>query len=736
MNQAPGLTHLPGSHLQQARPVSPEKTSASEADDQPSAASDASPRQQSLDSLFAYEGTPVEQPWGNQFMDSLYCDGSLISYDVRHNPSASTKHRTETGPVHGNETLALEATLGTEDIPNPKPVTPTGNQHGHDITSSKRSLDEVENLSHLSDNQNGNDTRPSKMQHIERNSPSREVSHTSTVTSVYLELENDQPTDVSAFPPNFQFPELPEIPGLWSSFELPGGCDFNPLNANRSTDSSGSHDAGFPPSTQLQTTIPHHHQIARLDENPSNSGQISSPEDGQMVGSESEATISTSCSSNRSSMTSLSIDQHEICTSDRDQLSLDRLNGSHPEREQPPDSLFGDGTFPIDIFLAEEISKGNDTRHLEGACPVQNKSAHIQFVENDITKNFNLGPEDILATQYREIFRHVPKPEEYISPYPKKCGPLGYFPSTPVLHTRCIEVAPEDVAKQLKEYHRKLQKVTSERSRYKNAWIEWKTVDPATGKNKEQKLKDEPFRLKRALMARERKSEALKKETEHWRSQFSNLALAYNELVKHLNMLQASQIPQHLTVVAQPHPGHPTPVPSPVPSPQPEHGTATLSVHPPPDPQTPVRPTSQLAPVTIDSTDDEPSNQNTNNPTSPPSDREERSRIHRSEELRNALLRKEYQWLGNKRHRYRPILPAIPCSGHGWRPESTSGLHRNLLMSNPTKPPNKSTGTSIFDHPENSRMLTERASCKSNAEDDELAQMLDTELDGSGPAEG
>ncbi|EEH07158.1 conserved hypothetical protein [Histoplasma capsulatum G186AR] len=437
-------------------------------------------------------------------------------------------------------------------------------------------------------------------------------------------------------------------------------------------------------------------------------------ENSQRVGHPLETTINASRSSICSSLTSFSRDSHDTHNTDRRHPSLNSLDNPCSEKELSADSLI-DGTSPIAAAIIEHISETTTPQRPEESYQAQDVSESIQFVENYITKNFRLRKEDILATQHREVFRHVPKPEVYISPYPKYRGPLGYFPSAPATHARCIEVAPDDVAVRLEEYRRNLQKVRSERSRYRTVWAEWKTVDPTTGKSKEQMLKEEPFRLKRALLAQERKAEEFRKQAEDWRGQYNNLAIAYNGLVQHLHMVQSAQILRH---PAHLPPGHPTPVPSP----QPELVTVDSSINLPTDPPRAARNTPHSHPITIDLTDDEPTNHNTKDLSSVSFLAEEHSSKHAAEELRTAMCRKEYQWLGKNNRPQRRLLPAIP-SLQGELPQkstySTSGAPSVTTQGD------SATSASAT----SSEAMMEGRPHDSNDNIDELARALEEELE-------
>ncbi|PGH10382.1 hypothetical protein GX51_00140 [Blastomyces parvus] len=710
MNQALGLTHLPGSQQQQDRPTCSEETIIPQANNQATASRSVSSktqlREQSPDSLFGDDET-LELSWENQLMDTLAQEDLPPSYSNELNASNLASYIPET-IQDGEKDKPQASSDHVEDI-NALPVNPVGNQYASDCR--KRPFDDDNSGSTNSTLENC--TPPTKKLHIEKTSPSDELPESGTITSSHHECEYAESASAGTLPPDFLLPDLSEIPDILSFCQSPIGFDFDILNTDVSTDYGGSHDPDiFLSSYMLYNSVPPNNKLAEVeqDKHLGSSALGRDSANAQTAGQASETTTSTSRSSICSSLTPFSADSYDIHDS----------NKPYSAGELSLDSLFG-GTSPTSAPAPENASETNTVHHREENCPVQDMPIAIQFVENDISKNFRLEKEDILATQYREIFRHVPKPEGYVSPYPKYRGPLGYFPSTPATHARCIEVAPDDMTERLEDCRRKLRKVSSERSRYRNVWAEWKTVDPITGKTKEQTLKEEPFRLKRALLAQERKAEEFRKQAEDWRGQYNNLALAYNGLVQHLHLLQAAQIPQHPPPVAYPPPGHPTPVPSP----QPERVTADSSVSVPLESSEPAQAPPQPTPITIDLTYDEPTNYNSNEPASVSSIAEDHSRNHVAEQLRTAMRRKEYHWLGNESRTARRILPAPPLLGRDFRQESVHTPDRDL----PTTTPVHSATAATSGSSKNSEAMIERQQYDVNDSNDELAQTLEAELE-------
>ncbi|KAI9928580.1 hypothetical protein MW887_001794 [Aspergillus wentii] len=177
---------------------------------------------------------------------------------------------------------------------------------------------------------------------------------------------------------------------------------------------------------------------------------------------------------------------------------------------------------------------------------------------SDFTKHrFDLDAHDIAASTSRDILQRVDQEPQYLSPYPRYRGPLGYLPSAPGIHVRCIEVAEDQVNYRIENFKRKVQQLTHERNKYKTAWTQWTTVDSKTGKTKEQLLREENASLRRVSSQHQRRVEEYKTEAESWKGQLHNLATLYN------NLLYEIQVQQKIPTIAPAPPGY-KPRPAPV----------------------------------------------------------------------------------------------------------------------------------------------------------------------------
>ncbi|KAK2737765.1 hypothetical protein FQN57_007413 [Myotisia sp. PD_48] len=154
------------------------------------------------------------------------------------------------------------------------------------------------------------------------------------------------------------------------------------------------------------------------------------------------------------------------------------------------------------------------------------------LVSHRVLEKNGLQKGDLLACENRDVFRAFVAAPKYISPYPRIGGPLGYIPSAPMLHVRCIEVADDVVESRFRKYRQVLHSAKYDRDKYMWAAKEWTFVDPATGKTKEQLLKEEPMFLKRALALKHKKACQAVEEAKLWRNKFKDMEKRYKELLR------------------------------------------------------------------------------------------------------------------------------------------------------------------------------------------------------------
>ncbi|EFQ96758.1 hypothetical protein MGYG_08682 [Nannizzia gypsea CBS 118893] len=219
------------------------------------------------------------------------------------------------------------------------------------------------------------------------------------------------------------------------------------------------------------------------------------------------------------------------------------------ERESSVDSLFDDDfdilnkTAPPPAPAHQPLSLPGTIRHTlpssilsppESPPTIEEPASFKPWVRkpvSEIIKKYNsIGNQDLLNSMYRQVFTTPCNAEKYISPYPRMGGPLGYLPSTPVAHVKCVEVADSTVSDRINQYRKIAQKMRYERD--KNAWLaaQWNGIDPVTGKSKAQLMREECTLLKRSITFKNKAIEEATAEAERWRIKFRNLEAAHLNL--------------------------------------------------------------------------------------------------------------------------------------------------------------------------------------------------------------
>ncbi|RJE19755.1 hypothetical protein PHISCL_07911 [Aspergillus sclerotialis] len=158
---------------------------------------------------------------------------------------------------------------------------------------------------------------------------------------------------------------------------------------------------------------------------------------------------------------------------------------------------------------------------------------------SDVTKQrFSLNDQDVIANMNREMLKRVDPQVEYVSPYPVYGGPLGYLPSSPGVHVKCIEVANGHISDRMNNLKSKVQKLTHERDKYKSSLLDCTTVDPDTGKPMPQLLREQNATLRRLSSHNKTRGKMYKEEMEEWKNRFYSLAMTYNNLLREFQSQQ------------------------------------------------------------------------------------------------------------------------------------------------------------------------------------------------------
>ncbi|RAL11571.1 uncharacterized protein BO97DRAFT_98498 [Aspergillus homomorphus CBS 101889] len=149
-------------------------------------------------------------------------------------------------------------------------------------------------------------------------------------------------------------------------------------------------------------------------------------------------------------------------------------------------------------------------------------------------QRFLIDDQDLIDSTSREVLQRVCEQPPYISPYPTYAGPLGYLPSAPNIHVRCIEVAEDRANFRLSTLKSRVQQLSVERHKLRTKLdhlTEMSTVDRRTGKTQYEMLRDENAMLRRVCTQHKNRVEQYKKETLEWKSKLHELGTVYNHLL-------------------------------------------------------------------------------------------------------------------------------------------------------------------------------------------------------------
>ncbi|EYE92484.1 uncharacterized protein EURHEDRAFT_379974 [Aspergillus ruber CBS 135680] len=217
------------------------------------------------------------------------------------------------------------------------------------------------------------------------------------------------------------------------------------------------------------------------------------------------------------------------------------------ERSHTPNSLFSslDLLFPESRFPAPldntvlfdnlAIRPGHAVSQDSGPELAPTKcvelSTEIQSASDVTQQRFSLDAQDLLANTNREILQRADDVPQYVSPYPEYRGSLGYLPSAPSLHVKCVEVVDERMNYRMECIRSKNHQLTHERNKYKSFYDEFSTVDQATGKTKHQMLHHDNAMLRRNATRHQKRVDGYKEEIEHWKSKLHEVSTLYNNLL-------------------------------------------------------------------------------------------------------------------------------------------------------------------------------------------------------------
>ncbi|KAL2872157.1 uncharacterized protein BJX67DRAFT_341661 [Aspergillus lucknowensis] len=321
-------------------------------------------------------------------------------------------------------------------------------------------------------------------------------------------------------------------------------------------------------------------------------------------------------------------------------LTTDSTHESPASFFETFDSLFGGG-FDLPLVLPDDAVPDFEEPAIQPSFDLSLSAS---------TKNrFSLDEQDILTNTTREILQ-VRKEPEYASPYPISGGPLGYLPSTPGIHVRCVAMGEELKDRQIMSLRAKVTQLKRERDYFKKSLLQYANMD-GSGKTPEQLVREENANLRRVSSRHQARAEKYRKEATEWKNKLQVLSTIYNNLLYEVGVekripsitpvseaYKPPRVPKPLQGQLSGHVAYgyytPAPLPisqAPVQSVQPgqAHGGTSQNITAPPNPA------PKAHSVTIDLTDDEVP------PTPVPAAGEREQTVATLESLRN----KKYNWL-------------------------------------------------------------------------------------------
>ncbi|KAK2760850.1 hypothetical protein FQN54_002089 [Arachnomyces sp. PD_36] len=206
------------------------------------------------------------------------------------------------------------------------------------------------------------------------------------------------------------------------------------------------------------------------------------------------------------------------------------------ERAQTPDSLFGDGEpFEEDDSSDTAVTlPESSTVEKEPANPPQATTPPVQAQDTN-------KPTEVATSEPASLppallaLMGANSTAKYESPYAQGLDRVPSQRAQPApanLHQPGVEAATTREQRMIDRYRNRIAELTKERDAARRKLTYWDSVDPVTGKSREQMLKAEPLRLTRALNAQEKKTEQAQKDAEEYRRLYNLLVGEYNVLFR------------------------------------------------------------------------------------------------------------------------------------------------------------------------------------------------------------
>ncbi|GFG02015.1 hypothetical protein IFM5058_00724 [Aspergillus udagawae] len=374
------------------------------------------------------------------------------------------------------------------------------------------------------------------------------------------------------------------------------------------------------------------------------------------------------------------------------------LSGFEYSSEKRPTLHSASTESPYDASRSPSLnSRGNVQVQAADKVTFDHEAVGVSLPTSEVTKRqFSLHTQDVLANADRETLQRVDHEPKYTSPYPVYHGPLGYLPSAPGIHVKCIQIASDQINARFSHLKYKVQHLKYERDKYRDAWSKWTALEASTGKSRAQILEEENATLRRVSTQHQRRAEQYKQEIEIWKGRLHDLSVVYNNLLYEIQVQkrmpavapiprgyrpathpQSVAVGQHFaSSPALPLSEHPMPGPASSPNhvPVPAQPLATSAFHAPSTPYTPLPnqnpPHSnwqhsgittsapaepQPETVTIDLTDEAP------NITPNPATIAPLKPTQATSELLQSLQKKKYNWL--ERAKSGSAQPAVARAG-------------------------------------------------------------------------
>ncbi|OQD77845.1 hypothetical protein PENDEC_c002G01695 [Penicillium decumbens] len=172
------------------------------------------------------------------------------------------------------------------------------------------------------------------------------------------------------------------------------------------------------------------------------------------------------------------------------------------------------------------IETTNEASILPHAAP---DSCATPSASSAVQQKFCLGQQDIAYHASVEAMLHKPD-SKHVSPY----GSVGYRPSAPGLHSMrsVTEASHETLQYRLSSSRRRIDVLTAERNRYRDALLKYTSIDPKTGRLGIHVQEAEMATLRRVCTTQQQRAKSFKTEIEEWKGKFVKLAQTHNSLIR------------------------------------------------------------------------------------------------------------------------------------------------------------------------------------------------------------